>query len=291
MIARADRIAAVRSRSNAWFKHLNPSLVAGLVLIAIVLVVTVVVPAVSPYGANQITVTDPLASPGPHHWLGGDDLGRDVLTRVAVGYRISLSVAFGSVLLGLLFGIPLGTMAGYFGGFTDNVLMRPLDALMAFPPILLAITIIAIAGSGVLVITLALGIVYVPIIARVMRSGAVGTRQELYVTAARARGASHIRIALRHVLPNSLGPVIVQASILLGWAVLLEAGLSFIGLGVRPPTPALGSMLATERDYMQQAPWVVIAPGVAIGTLVLGFNLVGDGLRDWLDPRGRARIR
>jgi peptide/nickel transport system permease protein len=232
-----------------------------------------------------------LASPGPHHWLGGDDLGRDVLTRVAVGYRISLSVAVGSVLLGLLFGIPLGTIAGYFGGFTDNLVMRPLEALMAFPPILLAITIVAIAGTGVLVITLALGIVYVPIVARVMRSGAVVTRQELYVTAARARGASHMRIALRHVLPNCLGPVIVQASILLGWAVLLEAGLSFIGLGVRPPTPALGSMLATERDYMRQAPWVVIAPGVAIATLVLGFNLVGDGLRDWLDPRGRARIR
>lgn len=291
MLAAAGRFAGLRSRSARRFNYLNLSLLLGLSLIAIVLLVAAIIPALSAYTAIQITAVDSLAPPSGHHWLGADDLGRDVMVRVAVGYRISLSVAFGSVGLALLVGVPLGTIAGYFGGPADNMIMRPLDVLMAFPPILLAIAVVTVAGTGVLVVTIALGIVYIPIIARVMRSGALVTCQELYVTAARARGASHLRIAVRHVLPNSLGPVIVQASILMGWAILLEAGLSFIGLGVRPPTPALGSMLSTERDYMGQAPWVVIAPGVAIMTLVLGFNLVGDGLRDWLDPRGRARIR
>ena len=169
--------------------------------------------------------------------------------------------------------------------------MRPLEILMAFPAILLAITVVAIFGTGVGVLILAIGVVYIPIIARVMRASTLATRRELFIDAARARGASRSRIVLRHVLPNSVGPVVVQASVLLGIAILLEAALSFIGLGVRPPTPSLGLMLSDGRDFMANSAWIVAAPGVAIMILVLAFNLIGDGLHDWLDPRGRARIR
>jgi peptide/nickel transport system permease protein len=210
---------------------------------------------------------------------------------VAEGYRISLTVAVGSVALALLVGVPLGLVAGYARGKIDNVIMRPLDVLMAFPAILLAIAVMAILGTGIAVLMLAIGVVYVPIIARVMRASTLATGRELFVEAARARGASRRRIVVRHVLPNSVGPVAVQASILMGIAILLEASLTFIGLGVRPPTPSLGLMLSDGRDFMANSAWIVAAPGVAIMVLVLAFNLIGDGLHDWLDPRGRARLR
>jgi peptide/nickel transport system permease protein len=195
------------------------------------------------------------------------------------------------VLVGLALGVPLGLLAGYAGSVADNVVMRPLDVLMAFPAVLLAITVMAIFGSGLGVLILAIGVVYVPILARVMRASTLETSQELYVEAARARGASRRRIVLRHVLPNSIGPVIVQASILFGIAVLLEAALSFVGIGIKPPTPSLGVMLSEGRDFMATDAWIVAVPGAAIAVLVLTFNLIGDGLHAWLDPRGRARLR
>ena len=271
--------------------HVNRTLAVGLGLVGVVIVFALVAPAVSPYASDEITASDSLAGPSADHWLGADNLGRDIFVRVAEGYRISLSVAVGSVLLALAFGVPLGLVSGYAGGFVDNVIMRPLEILMAFPAILLAITVVAIFGTGVGVLILAIGVVYIPIIARVTRASTLATRGELFVDAARARGASRRRIVLRHVLPNSVGPVIVQASVLLGIAILLEAALSFIGLGVRPPTPSLGLMLSDGRDFMANSAWIVAAPGVAIMILVLAFNLIGDGLHDWLDPRGRARIR
>jgi peptide/nickel transport system permease protein len=270
---------------------LTPPLVVGLAIIALAIVGAFALPALSPFRAEQIDQANSLVGPSLTHPLGNDDLGRDVLVRVMVGYQISLAVAVGSVLLALVLGIPLGLMAGYLSGLVDNLIMRPLDVLMAFPAILLAVVVMAVLGTGTLVVVIAIGIVYTPIIARVMRATTLTTRGELYVESARARGASTLRIVAHHILPNSVGPVIVQASILLGFAVLLEAALSFIGLGVRPPTPSLGLMLSTERDFMSQAPWTVVAPGFALMLLVLGFNLVGDGLRDRLDPRGRARVR
>jgi peptide/nickel transport system permease protein len=272
-------------------RRVNPTLAVGLGLVVVVLAFALAAPLVSPYASDEITASDSLAGPSADHWLGADNLGRDIFVRVAEGYRISLSVAVGSVLLALALGVPLGLVAGYAGGFVDNLIMRPLEILMAFPAILLAITVMAIFGTGIGVLMLAIGVVYIPIIARVMRASTLATRRELFVDAARARGASRLRIVLRHVLPNSVGPVIVQASILLGIAILLEAALSFIGLGVRPPTPSLGLMLSDGRDFMANSTWVVAAPGVAIMVLVLAFNLIGDGLHDWLDPRGRARIR
>jgi ABC-type dipeptide/oligopeptide/nickel transport system permease subunit len=272
-------------------RHVNPTLAIGLGLVVVVIVFALVAPAVSPYASDQITASDSLAGPSTDHWLGADNLGRDIFVRVAEGYRISLSVAVGSVLLALALGVPLGLVSGYAGGIVDNLIMRPLEILMAFPAILLAITVMAIFGTGVGVLILAIGVVYIPIIARVTRASTLATRRELFIDAARARGASRRRIVLRHVLPNSVGPVIVQASVLLGIAILLEAALSFIGLGVRPPTPSLGLMLSDGRDFMANSAWIVAAPGAAIMLLVLAFNLIGDGLHDWLDPRGRARIR
>jgi peptide/nickel transport system permease protein len=278
------RLHRVRSR-------LNPTLAVGLGLLALVIAIALVVPLLSPYESDEIEASAALSGPSTQHWLGADNLGRDILVRVAYGYRISLSVAVGSVVLALLVGVPLGLIAGYAGGWLDNLIMRPLDVLMAFPAILLAIAVMAIFGTGVAVLLPAIGVVYVPIIARVMRASTLATRRELFVEAARARGASRWRIVLRHVLPNSVGPVTVQASILMGIAILLEAALSFIGLGVRPPTPSLGLMLSDGRDFMANSAWVVAAPGLAIMVLVLAFNLIGDGLHDWLDPRGRARLR
>ena len=271
--------------------HLNPTLALGLGIVALVVVVALVGPLLSPYASDEIMASDSLSGPSARHWLGADNLGRDILVRVAEGYRISLTVAVGSVLLALLAGVPLGLVAGYAGGVVDNVIMRPLEVLQAFPAILLAITVMAIFGTGITVLVLAIGVVYVPIIARVMRASTLATRRELFVEAARARGASRWRIVVRHVLPNSVGPVIVQASILMGIAILLEASLSFIGLGVRPPTPSLGLMLADGRDFMANSAAIVAAPGLAIMVLILAFNLIGDGLHDWLDPRGRARLR
>jgi peptide/nickel transport system permease protein len=272
-------------------EHLPAGLVVGLVIVLIVIVIAVLVPLLSPYNSTEIIASDSLLGPSARHWFGSDDLGRDVMVRVAEGYRISLSVAVGSVLIAVLGGIPLGLIAGYFEGVVGEVIMRPLDILMSFPAILLAVVVMAILGTGTAVVLLAIGIVYIPVIARIMRASTLGTKRELFIEAVRSRGASHFRLIALHILPNSVGPAIVQASILMGIAIILEAALSFIGLGVRPPTPSLGLMLASERDFMVQAPWVVAAPGLAIMLLVLGFNLIGDGLRDRLDPHGRSRLR
>jgi peptide/nickel transport system permease protein len=271
--------------------RLNGRLRAGFVLLALIVLLAIFGPLLSRYSADQITAADALKGPSSAHWLGADNFGRDQFVRMAEGYRISLAAAVGSVLFGLALGVPLGLLAGYAGSVADNVVMRPLDVLMAFPAVLLAITVMAIFGSGLGVLILAIGVVYVPILARVMRASTLETSQELYVEAARARGASGRRIVLRHVLPNSIGPVIVQASILLGIAVLLEAALSFVGIGIKPPTPSLGVMLSEGRDFMATDAWIVAVPGAAIAVLVLTFNLIGDGLHAWLDPRGRARLR
>lgn len=277
--------------SGSFLTHLNRQLVAGSIIIFVVVLVAIFIPLVWPYGATQINPTDALTGPSLQHPFGADELGRDVFARVASGLRISFIVAVGSILLALLGGVPLGVVSGYFGGLTDGFVMRPMDVLMGFPALLMAIVVTAVLGTGTAVETLALGIVYLPIITRVMRASTLVVRQELYVQAALARGASHAHVIIKHVLPNSVGPVIVQASILMGIAILLEAAISFIGLGTQPPTPSLGLMLTEGRDFLIQAPWIMIFPGIAIMVIVLGFNLIGDGLQTWLDPQGRARLR
>jgi peptide/nickel transport system permease protein len=264
---------------------------AGLIILLLIVACTIIGPMVSPYSATEILPTQALRGPSLSHLLGTDNLGRDILVRVLVGYQISLLVAVGATLIAVAFGLPFGLLAGYFSGYVDNLIMRPLEVLMAFPAILLAVVIIAFAGTGTVVLTVAIGVVYTPVIARVSRSTTIAVRTAPFVDATIARGASHARVLIRHVLPNSLGPVVVQASLLMGFAILLEAAFSFVGLGVQPPTPSLGLMLSSGQDFMAQAPWVVIAPGVAIMIAVLAFNLIGDGLRDSLDPSGRATAR
>lgn len=292
MVTANDPIARTSlTRRFQSLRSLNAQLLAGASIMCAIILIAVIVPLIWPQGATAISADDSLAPPSVHHLFGADNLGRDVLNRVAAGYRISVSVAVGSILIALAIGVPLGLVAGYSGGIIDGLIMRPLDVLMAFPAILLAIVVTAILGTGTGVVMLAIGIVYIPIIARVMRASTLVVRREPYVEAARARGASHVRIIVRRVLPNSIAPVIIQASLLMGIAILLEAALSFVGLGVQPPTPSLGLMLADGRDFLSNAPWAMIAPGVAIMFLVLSFNLIGDGLNRLLDPRGRGKAR
>ena len=285
-LAPADDTAAAPPRrvSLRMLAH-NRSLTAGAVLILFVLAVGILEPLFQPGQATALHPDASLASPNGTFLLGADQFGRDLLTRVAEGYRISLAVSVGSVALALLVGIPIGLVAATGSPWLGGAIMRVLDVLMAFPALLLAIVVVAIFGPGTLVLLLAIGIVYTPIVARVMRAAALETSKESFVDAARARGASYWRLVLRHIAPNSMGPVIVQASILLGVSILLEAALSFIGLGVQPPTPSLGLMLSTGRDFMSTSPWMVADPGIAILVMVVGCTLVGDGLRDWLDPR------
>jgi peptide/nickel transport system permease protein len=259
----------------------------GFVLVFLVVMLAIFAPAIGRYDPTYGDFSRVLAAPTAEHPAGTDDLGRDVLVRVLYGYRVSLVVAFASASAAVAFGLPLGLLAGYFGGLIDNLIMRPLDLLMAFPAILLAVALIAMLGTGTEVVALALAIIYLPIMARVLRGSVISARGEEYVDAALAIGAAPPRVMLRHIMPNSVGPLVVQASISMGIAILIEASLSFIGLGTQPPNPSLGSMLAEGRDFMREAPWVVIFPGLAIMLAVLSFNLLGDGLHDLISAERR----
>lgn len=278
----ARREAAIRDRR--WWQSLRRSNRAaiGLALVLVVTALAALAPVIERFDPTYGDFDNLLAGPSMKHWFGTDNFGRDVFTRVIYGYRVSMAVAVASVALAIAAGLPLGLLAGYFGNPLDNLIMRPLDLLMSFPPILLAVTLVAIFGTGTTVTILALAIIWVPIMARVLRGSVLTVRNEEYVDAARAIGASAARVMLRHVLPNSLGPLVVQASISMGIAILIEASLSFIGLGTQPPDPSLGLMLAEGRDFMRETPSVVVFPGLAIMVAVLGFNLVGDGMRDLL---------
>ena len=261
----------------------------GWSILALLVLIAIAAPLLAPHDPEAIDSDKILTGPSGAHLFGTDDLGRDVLSRVLYAYRVTLSIAVGSVLLAMLIGLPIGILAGYAGGWTDLVLMRGVDLLLAFPALLLAISLIAILGQGATVALFAIAIIYVPIIARVVRSSVLVVRGQPYVTGARARGASHLAIIRGHVLPNSVGPALVQASVLMAFAIVIEAALSFLGLGSQPPTPELGLMLAEGNNYLSQAPWVEIFPGLAIAITVLAFNLIGDGLRRSFDPHGVTR--
>ena len=258
---------------------------SGLALIAGLAVLALAGPLVLPGSPTAIASALALRAPTLAEPFGMDDLGRSILARVVHAYRVSLDVAVASVALATLAGLPLGLLAGYAEGLVDQLVMRPLDVLMAFPAILLAIALMSVFGTGIVLVSVALGIVYTPIVARVVRAAVLAAKAEVYVEGARALGATVPRVVLRHILPNSTTPLLVQASVLMAIAILVEAALSFLGVGVRPPTPSLGLMLADGRGFMLQAPWMVVFPGLAIMAAVLGFNMLADGLRDWLDPR------
>jgi peptide/nickel transport system permease protein len=262
---------------------------AGIGILGVLVLVALLAPVLAPHSPDAIDADHILAAPSWSHPFGYDALGRDVLSRVLFAYRASLGISLGAVGLALVLGLPIGIVAGYFGGAVDNVLMRPIDLLLALPALLLAISLISITGPGELVALFAIATIYLPILARVVRSSVLAVSRELYVEGARARGVSHARTIWSHVVPNALGPAVVQASVLAGFALQIEAALSFLGLGAQPPTPSLGLMLADGYQVLQQAPWADIFPGLAIAVTVVAFNLVGDGLRTKLDPRGISR--
>ena len=259
---------------------------AGLCLVGALVLAALCAPAILPGSPTAIAKDHALRGPTVAEPFGMDDLGRSVLSRVVHAYRVSLGVAVGSVALALLIGGPLGLIAGYAEGVFDQLIMRPLDVLMAFPAILLAIALTSVFGTGVVLVSIALAVVYTPVVARVVRAAVIAAKVEVYVDGARALGATMPRLVLAHILPNAATPILVQASVLMAIAILVEASLSFLGVGVRPPTPSLGLMLADGRSFMLQAPWMVVFPGLAIMLAVLGFNMMADGLRDWLDPDG-----
>lgn len=239
----------------------------------------------APHDPEAVEVSRVLGAPDFAHPFGSDVLGRDVLSRVLHGLRASLVVSVSAVAVATLLAVPLGLAAGYFGRLADTAISRTLDMILVLPAMLLAIVFIAILGPGSVVAALAIAVIYLPILSRVMRTSTLVVTRQDYVAGARARGASHLRVLATHVAPNAMGPVIVQASVLSAFALQLEAGLSFLGLGVQPPTPSLGGMLADGREVLVQAPWAEVFPGLAIVAAVLGFTFLGEGLRRALDPR------
>jgi peptide/nickel transport system permease protein len=263
---------------------------AGLVVLALFVFVAAFGDWLAPYGRNEQGVVDRLAPPSLSHPFGGDQLGRDVFSRVLIGAEPSLRVALVAVSIALVFGVTFGLLAGYYRGWVDDAVMRFMDMLFAFPAILLAIAVLAIRGRGATNAMIAIGIVYTPIFARVCRASVLSVREQVFVTAARSVGAGDARIVRRHVLPNVATPIIVQASISLAFAILAEAALSFIGLGTQPPEPSWGIMLSDGRGFISSAWWLTVFPGLAIFFVVLAFNVVGDALRDALDPRQRSAI-
>ena len=268
----------------------NPlAMIAGLVLLALI-AAALFGTALAPYGYNEVDVANRLQAPSATHWFGTDELGRDVFSRVVLGARASLQVGAVAVGISLVAGVTIGLVAGYFGRWLDDVLMRFTDVLFAFPAILMAIVVMAILGAGMTNAMIAIGIVYTPIFARITRASVLGVREEVFVRAARAAGADDTRIMIRHVLPNVAAPIIVQTSISLAFAILSEAALSFVGLGTQPPDPSWGRMLSEGRGFLEQAWWMALFPGIAIFVTVLSFNILGDALRDVLDPRQRSAI-
>jgi peptide/nickel transport system permease protein len=258
----------------------------ALGIVGLVALAAVAAPWLAPYPPNDMGV-DLLAPPSLGHPFGTDDLGRDILSRVIHGASVSVVVGLIAVGTAAVVGVPLGLLAGYRGGLTDTVLMRVLDGLMAFPAILLAIAIMAVLGPSLQNAMIAIGVIYIPPFARIVRASVLSLREREFVDAARGLGAGALRVALGHVLPNCLSPVIVQASLGMGYAILVEAALSFLGLGVQPPQASWGSMLAEGRGFLDRAPWFATFPGLAIFVTVLGLNFVGDRLREALDPRLR----
>ncbi|WP_342500740.1 ABC transporter permease [Bacillus sp. FSL K6-4563] len=259
--------------------------VIGSVIVFLFLILAIFAPLIAPFGINEQSLGERFSVPSAAHWFGTDDFGRDIFSRVVHGARISLWVGFFSVLGSVILGTLLGLIAGYGGRVLDAVISRVFDILLAFPSILLAIAIVSILGPSLQNALIAIAIINVPTFGRLVRSKVLSIKQEEYVLAAKAVGMSHRRIVLRHILPNSMVPVIVQATLAIGTAIIEAAALGFLGLGAQAPSPEWGKMLADARPYLVQAPWTLIFPGVAIMLTVLGFNLMGDGLRDTLDPK------
>ena len=267
----------------------NRGVVVGLALVGALFLVALLAPVISPHDPIATAPDDAYLPPlSPHHLLGSDELGRDQLSRILWGARISLPVAFVAVAVGLLGGGLIGMASGYAGGLTDLLLMRLVDALLAFPALILAIALVAALGPSLRNAMVAIGVVAIPVYARLVRAVVLQLKQMEFVVATRSIGANPLRIIVSHLIPNLLNPILVQVSLSAGFAILAEAVLSFLGLGAQPPTPDWGQMITTGRTFLPNDPWLAIVPGIAISITVYSFNLLGDSLRDALDPRLRS---
>lgn len=279
-------ISQTQKRGGVLLLRKHPYVLAGLVIIFVCASLALLAPLITP-DPTVMNATATMQRPGAAHWFGTDSFGRDIFARVLFGIRTTILVALAATALAALLGVTVGVAAGVFGGWTEALLMRFMDVIFAFPSILAALAIAAVTGGGLASAIITIGIVYTPQFARIARAGILETRGLAYVEAAVAIGNTNWQITRRHLLPNILSPLLVQTSLSMSLAVLLESALSFLGLGVQPPEPSLGRMLSEATSYMLLSPWAAIFPGAAISLLVMGFNFLGDGLRDWFDPRLR----
>lgn len=280
-----DVLPATRSPRGIRRVLRRASAVAGLTITVVFLLLTVLAPLIAPYDPYDQDLSSALSPPSWIHLLGADQYGRDMLSRVLYGTRTALLAVFVADGLALVVGCTLGLLSGFFGGWVETVIMRVVDVVLAFPYLLLALIIVAALGPGLTHSMIAIGIVYTPQYARLLRGQVLSVRQSDYVRASRALGASRLRLMLRHVLPNSVTPILVMATLQAGSVVVETAGLSFLGLGAQPPSPDWGALLADGQSYFLTAWWIATFPGLAIFLVVLGFNLLGDALRDHFDPR------
>jgi len=263
----------------------NKAAVVGGLIILFYIFIAIFAPVLAPYHPHEINLDNKLTPPSIEHWMGTDDKGRDILSRILYGSRLSMGVGFAAVIFGAFFGISLGLIAGYYGKWIDSIIMRCMDVLLAFPGILLALAIVSALGPSLVNVTIAVGAFSVPLFARIVRGSTLEVKQLEYIDAIRSLGAKDGTIIFKHILPNILSPIIVQGTLRVATAILSAAGLSFLGLGAQPPSSEWGTMLSSGRDFLFTAPYIAIFPGLAIAFLVLGFNIFGDGLRDAFDPR------
>jgi peptide/nickel transport system permease protein len=271
---------------EAWFSFCQNRLaLVGLGIVIFFIILAILAPVIAPYSFKEQNLANRFLSPSSEHWFGTDDFGRDILSRILYGARISLWVGFFSVLGSVIFGTMFGIIAGYYGRWVDAIISRIFDIMLAFPSILLAIAVVAILGPSLQNALIAIAVINIPNFGRLVRSKVLSVKQEEYIMAAKAVGMKDTRILFRHILPNSISPVIVQATLAIATAIIEAAALGFLGLGAQAPTPEWGKMLADSKNYIMQAPWTLFFPGIAIMLTVLGFNLMGDGLRDVLDPK------
>ncbi|MDQ0198739.1 ABC transporter permease [Neobacillus ginsengisoli] len=277
-------------KTSKWRESLsvlmdNKAAMAGAFIIIFYLFVALFAPLLAPYDPYAVELTNKLLPPSLVHWMGTDDKGRDILSRIIFGTRLSIGVGFAAVLFGAIFGIIFGLIAGFYGKWVDSIIMRIMDIMLAFPGILLALAIISALGPSLINVTIAVGVFSIPLFARIVRGSTLEVKRLEYIDAIRSLGANDFTIISKHIFPNILSPIIIQGTLRLATAILSAAGLSFLGLGAQPPSPEWGTMLSNGRDFIFSAPFMALFPGLAISILVLGFNILGDGLRDAFDPR------
>lgn len=279
-------IPAKKSRNRTLQKFLsNRAAVLGAILVGFFALLAILAPLIAGYDPLQTSFTAIRKPPSALHWLGTDELGRDLFSRMTYGARTSLMAGVVSVCIAMIVGVPFGIVAGYFGGWADSIISRLIDAMLAIPFLIMAIALAAFLGASLTNAMIAIGLSAAPVFARLTRGQVLSIRNEEYIEAAQVLGLRHPRIILRYILSNAMSPIIVQATLTIAAAIIAEASLSFLGLGQQPPNPSWGSMLNTAKNFISQAPWMSVWPGAAIFLVVLGFNLLGDGLRDAIDPR------